>query len=47
MIEGLRLKTESEGYTDTVAWVLRSVTLDVLASVAVQDFGDVKDIDAL
>lgn len=33
VIEGLRRKTESEGYTDTVAWVLRSVTLDVLASV--------------
>lgn len=47
VIEGLQLKTESEGYTDTVAWVLRSVTLDILASVAVQDFGDVKDIDAL
>ena len=47
VIEGLRLKTESEGYTDTVAWVLRSVMLDDLASVAVQDFGDVKDIDAL
>lgn len=46
VIKGLRLKMETEGYTDTVAQVLRSVTLDVLASVAVQDFGDVKDIDA-
>ena len=46
LVRGHRLKMESEGYTDTVAPVLRSVRLDTPASVAIQDPGDVKDVSS-